>query len=213
MTKIAQLRALYPDTPLDKTTVDADPIQQFQVWLQLAIDAEHIEPNAMTLATVNADGQPSARMVLLKGVDERGFVFFTNYESHKGHDIAANSRVSLLFYWGRLMRQVRIDGIAEKVPEADSDAYFQTRPRDSQIGAWASHQSKVIENRAKLEQRQAAMQKRFAGQDVPRPAYWGGYRVKPQRIEFWQGRPSRLHDRLLYTLQTDGQWVIERLSP
>jgi pyridoxamine 5'-phosphate oxidase len=213
MSKIAGLRARYPDTPLDKAHVDTDPIRQFQDWLQAAIDAQHIEPNAMTLSTVNPAGQPSSRMVLLKGVGAHGFVFFTNHESHKGQDIAANPHVSLLFYWDRLMRQVRIQGIAEKVPEAESEAYFATRPRDSQIGAWVSHQSTTIEDRAVLENRLVEMKERFAGQDVPRPAYWGGYRVQPHLIEFWQGRPGRLHDRLLYTLENDGQWTIQRLSP
>jgi pyridoxamine 5'-phosphate oxidase len=166
----------------------------------------------MTLATAAKDGQPSARVVLLKSFDEHGFVFYTNYQSRKGQDLAENPRASLLFYWSQLWRQVRIDGVVEKISAAESETYFQSRPLGSKLGAWASNQSEVVADRETLEARFAELEKRFGGQ-VPRPEHWGGYRLRPNSIEFWQGRDNRLHDRLRYRLQDDGGWVIQRLGP
>ena len=213
MSKSLDKRHPYPDVPLTKETAHQDAIQQFQAWFDDAIDAKHVEPNAMTLATATPDGLPTARMVLLKEVDQEGFIFYTNYDSHKGQQIAKNPRVALVFYWDQLTRQVRVEGTVEKVDDALSDQYFQSRPRDSQIGAWASDQSSVIESRELLEEKAKTYQQQYEGEPIPRPPYWGGYRVKPLVIEFWQGRPSRLHDRLRYTRQPTGQWEIERLAP
>ncbi len=166
----------------------------------------------MTLATANSEGQPSARIVLLKSFDERGFVFYTNYNSRKGHDLADNARACLLFYWSPLWRQVRVEGTVKKVSEAESDEYFHSRPLGSKLGAWASNQSEAVENRAQLEKRFEEFGWKF-GDNVPRPPHWGGYRIQPAEIEFWQGRENRLHDRLRYRLQPDGSWLIERLAP
>lgn len=210
---IADLRAPYPDHGLTEEAVDADPIVQFNSWLADAIQAGHIESNAMTLATATPDGVPSARVVLLKKADQAGFTFFTNYASRKGQEIAANPQVALVFYWDKLTRQVRVEGTIEKVSAQESDAYYHSRPHGSQIGAWVSHQSTMIENRTILEERWAEVTAQFGDEEIPRPEYWGGYRVVPQRIEFWQGRPSRLHDRLVYTLQADGAWTLARLAP
>ncbi|TWG79867.1 pyridoxamine 5'-phosphate oxidase [Cupriavidus gilardii J11] len=212
MTQLADLRRSYVLGSLDETDVASDPIAQFERWFEEALTAKLPEPNAMTLATVDASGQPSARIVLLKGVDARGFTFFTNYESRKGLDMAANPRAALLFHWVQLERQVRIEGTARKVTEAESDAYFASRPLGSRIGAWASEQSREVPDRTIIEQREAAFRQQF-GENPPRPPHWGGYLVEPTRMEFWQGRPSRLHDRIVYLRQPDGAWRIARLSP
>lgn len=212
---LAHLRRVYTLAlgALRERDVDADPIRQFERWFEQAVKAKVPEPNAMTLATVTPEGAPAARVVLLKGVDARGFVFYTNYESAKGRELAANPRATLVFLWLPLGRQVRIDGTVEKVSVEESQTYFHSRPHDSQLGAWASRQSQVVPTRETLEERFNEAKKRFAGQEVPLPPFWGGYRVLPQTIEFWQGRPSRLHDRLRYFKQPDGSWKLERLSP
>ena len=208
---LSLLRDEYTRAGLSEADADADPIAQFNVWFDDAVAAELLHPNAMTLATVDG-GRPSARVVLLKSVDANGFVFFTNYESRKGHELAANPAATLLFFWAELERQVRVDGTAEKVSEDESDAYFATRPYGSQIGAWASAQSSPIPSRDVLEARARELDARYGGGPVPRPAHWGGYRVAPVEIEFGQGRANRLHDRLRYRL-ADGVWARERLSP
>jgi pyridoxamine 5'-phosphate oxidase len=210
---IADIRKDYRLQTLDEAGVSADPIQQFGVWWQEALQSEIVEVNAMTLATANEQGVPSARIVLLKGYDERGFVFFSNYESKKAGDLQVNPVASLVFFWKELERQVRISGSVEKVTELESDQYFQSRPEGSRIGAWASPQSTVISSRQVIEEKVEALQASFEGKEIPRPLHWGGYRVVPSSIEFWQGRSSRLHDRIQYTLQSDDNWVIERLAP
>jgi pyridoxamine 5'-phosphate oxidase len=212
MSSLAELRKNYSLGSLDEADIDRDPIRQFEKWFAQAVDARLPEPNAMTLATVDARGYPAARIVLIKGVDERGFVFFTNYESRKGAELAVNPRASLLFHWVELERQVRIEGRIDKTDAAESDAYYASRPLASRIGAWASAQSQVIESRAVLEAREAEIRAQY-GEHPPRPPFWGGYRLQPDAIEFWQGRPSRLHDRLRFKRSTDGAWRIERLSP
>ncbi|HEV3427952.1 MAG TPA: pyridoxamine 5'-phosphate oxidase [Paraburkholderia sp.] len=215
MTSLADLRKNYSLGSLDAADVDADPIRQFQTWFAQALDAQLPEPNAMTVATVDAEGRPAARILLIKGVDERGFVFFTNYDSRKGHELTANPHAALLFHWIELERQVRIEGRVEKTSEAESDAYFQSRPLGSRIGAWASEQSAVIDSRTQLEAREREISAQY-GDAPPRPPHWGGYRVVPSVIEFWQGRPSRLHDRIRYTrepAQAGAAWRIERLAP
>jgi len=197
---------------LKKSDVDPNPIKQFAKWYDEATAAGIAETDAMTLATATKNGKPSARIVLLKGFDDRGFVFFTNYESRKAKDLAENPRACLVAYWLPIKRQVRIEGTVEQISEDESEDYFQTRPLGSRIGAWASDQSEVVESREALEKRYAALSERY-GEDVPRPPHWGGYRIQPSLIEFWQGRDNRLHDRLRYRLQADGTWVIERLGP
>lgn len=197
---------------LDETTIDRDPIKQFQLWLNDAIDAKLPLPEAMTLATATPDGRPSARMVLLKQVDHDGFVFFTNYRSAKAEQLDANPFAALVFYWAPLDRQVRVEGSVTRTSEEESRDYFRTRPRESQIGAWASSQSQVISSREVLEQRAQELEALYCDRDVDCPEHWGGYRLKPERIEFWKSRVGRLHDRLLYQRAADG-WTIARLAP
>src|SRR5690348_829244 len=207
----SRLRTEYKRETLDEGAVDADPFVQFARWFDEAVAARLPEPNAMTLATVGAEGRPSARIVLLKGVDAQGFVFFTNYESRKARELSAGAHAALLFHWIELERQVRIEGPVERIDAALSDAYFASRPRRSRVGAWASPQSAPIADRTWLEQRFAEIDARFPS-DVPRPPNWGGYRVRPEAFEFWQGRESRLHDRIAYRRQ-HGDWTIVRLAP
>ena len=211
--QLAEMRRNYAARALDLADLDANPFAQFDHWMREAIETQVIEPNAMTLATADAAGRPAVRTVLLKGFDERGFVFYSNYESAKARDLAANPKVALLFPWLALERQVSAMGIAKKITAAESLKYFLSRPRESQIGAWASRQSEVISTRALLESKFAEMKARFANGEIPLPDQWGGYRVTPQSFEFWQGRPNRLHDRFKYTLQSDGSWTIARLMP
>ena len=211
-TSVADLRREYARARLDEANVSLDPITEFARWFEEAVKAEVQEPNAMTLASVSPDGAPSARMVLLKGFDERGFTFFTDYRSQKGSDLEHNPRAALVFYWAELERQIRITGATVLVGREESEAYFRTRPRGSRISAWISHQSQVIASRKLLEERVPELEQRFPGDDVPLPPYWGGFRVVPAAVEFWQGRSSRLHDRIRYA--RDGEhWRIERLSP
>jgi pyridoxamine 5'-phosphate oxidase len=233
---IAELRREYNLAGLRRKDLAADPFVQFKIWSEQATGArasgrlrqfliyvykslllikrsEMIDLNAMTLATADKQGLPSVRVVLLKGVDQGGLVFYTNYDSRKGHELADNPRAALGFYWPHLERQICVEGEVSKVPAAESDAYFQSRPRGSRIAAWASLQSTVIRDRAQLEDRWARIEKEHEGREVPRPPHWGGYVLKPIQFEFWQGRPNRLHDRFRYSLRSEGTWVIERLSP
>ena len=212
MTSIADLRKSYERAELDESASQPDPVDQFDRWLKEAIQGEVPEPNAMTLATVGSDMRPSTRVVLIKGYDARGIVWFTNYESRKGSELAGNPFAALQFHWVELERVVRIEGVVEKVTDAESDAYFHSRPLDSRIGAWASPQSQVIDGRTVLVTNAAKYAAQFLLQP-PRPPHWGGYRLKPDRWEFWQGRKSRLHDRLRYSQETDGKWLRERLAP
>ena len=209
---IATLRRSYAQSTLHEDDLDADPLLQLNTWLHQAIDAELLEPYAMNLATVDAAGQPSSRIVLLRGLDDRGLMFYTSYLSRKGVAISTNPRVALVFYWPQLERQVRVEGLAEQLSEQESDAYFASRPRGHQLSAWASEQSEPVESQALLAQRVEDYSARFEGEDVPRPHSWGGYLVRPHRIEFWQGRENRLHDRLEFV--KDGTaWRLQRLSP
>lgn len=233
---IAHMRRNYTAGELERRELKSDPIEQFRTWFEAAAHSRgksrwrkigialydvwqavlgntRVEVNAMTLATVGADGKPSSRTVLLKGVDERGFIFFTNYESRKGRELAANPNAALTFFWPELERQICIAGSVTKVSREESEAYFRTRPKGSRIGAWASNQSSVVPDRAALEKLWQEMAARFPGDDVPLPPNWGGYVLRPERIEFWQGRASRMHDRFCYTRQVDDTWKIERLSP
>lgn len=211
---IAQLRKEYTAHTLDRSDVDSDPLIQFKQWMVEAVDSEVPEPNAMVLATVGKDARPSARVVLLKDIEDGGFVFYTNYESEKGRQLAEHPYAALNFNWLELQRQVRIEGKVEKIPGKVSTAYFQSRPRGSQIGAWASPQSMIITDRSVLESNVSRLKERYDGHEVlPKPPNWGGYSLKPDLIEFWQGRPSRLHDRIRYRLDEKGEWVIERLAP
>ncbi|MEM6844496.1 MAG: pyridoxamine 5'-phosphate oxidase [Bacteroidota bacterium] len=211
-TSIADMRQEYTQQALDITDVAADPIQQFTQWFEEAERAQLPEPNAMHLATATANGRPSGRIVLLKGLWQGRFLFYTNYQSQKGQQIAENPRAALTFFWAELERQVRIEGSIAKVDESVSAEYFHSRPRGSQIGAWVSPQSQAIENREVLNKREVQFSEQFAEQEVPKPPHWGGYAVTPHSVEFWQGRPSRLHDRIFYQLSGD-QWQIRRLAP
>ena len=210
---IADIRKDYKLQSFSEIDSLPDPFAQFGKWWKEALDAGVDEVNAMTLATASADGMPDARIVLLKGFDAAGFTFFTNYDSAKGAQLLENPRASLVFFWKELERQIRISGLVVMVSEAESDAYFNSRPEGSRIGAWASPQSQTIESREWLEENERKMREQFPDGMIGRPPHWGGYRVKPTRIEFWQGRPSRLHDRILYSLQTKGNWKIQRLAP
>ena len=212
MTSIADLRKSYERAELNEDASDANPLQQFERWLNEAISAQVPEPNAMTVATVGSDLRPSTRVVLIKGYDAQGITWFTNYESRKGRELAGNPFAALQFHWVELERVVRIEGTVQRVSEAESDAYFHSRPLDSRIGAWASPQSQVIDGRTVLVTTAAKYAAKFMLQP-PRPPHWGGYRLQPERWEFWQGRKSRLHDRLRYLPQADGQWLRERLAP
>jgi pyridoxamine 5'-phosphate oxidase len=210
---IEQLRRDYSGEELNESNVERDPLRQFQRWMEGALNAGVLDPHAMTLATVSAEGKPSARIVLLRAISEGEFTFYTNYESRKGGEVAGNPNVALVFFWLELDRQIRVEGQISTVGEAESDRYFASRPRGSQIAAWASKQSGVISGREELERKFREMEARFSGKLVPRPENWGGMKVRANKIEFWQGRPSRLHDRILYTLQSDGSWAISRLAP
>jgi pyridoxamine 5'-phosphate oxidase len=213
ITDPAAMRRDYEARGLTEEDLLGDPIAQFQSWFEDACRAELFEPNAMTLATVGADGQPSARIVLLKGVDRRGLAFFTSFKSRKSRELGANASAALVFWWGPLARQVRFEGTVERVADAEADAYFASRPRGSQIGAWASAQSAVIADRRALEDAARSHEERFGGSAVPRPEFWGGFRLLPLCAEFWQGRNDRLHDRLRYTRGAGGGWQVERLAP
>jgi pyridoxamine 5'-phosphate oxidase len=209
---IANIRKVYKKNSLSKNDVAPNPIEQFDKWWKEAIAANIDEVNAMSLATCDRNGIPSARIVLLKGIHDDGFVFFTNYTSHKAKDIETNPHVALIFFWKELERQVRVEGHVEKTSDKDSEEYFNSRPRESKIGAWTSRQSEVIPSRRFLQERQESLEEEFSGKEIPRPQFWGGYVVHPEKVEFWQGRPSRLHDRILYVLE-EKSWKILRLAP
>ncbi len=211
--ELAALRRNYTKGGLGDRDLRPNPIEQFRIWFQQALESKLPEPNAMTLATATPDGIPSARMVLLKHFDEAGFVFFTNYDSQKGQELEENPNAALVFYWAELERQVRITGKAAKTSREESEAYFAKRPVPSQIGAWASEQSTVVPNRKTLEEQATALAKWYEGVEIPAPPYWGGFRIAPVTIEFWQGRPDRLHDRFRYTRTEQSKWQIERLAP
>jgi len=210
---VSKLRGSKTGTSLEREDLDDDPIVQFEGWFREACDVDDIDPNAMGLATVDAANRPSMRTVLLKYFDERGFVFFTNFESAKAAHIENNAEVALLFFWRNLGRQVKIQGPAARVPTRETLKYFATRPRGSQIGAWVSAQSSIITSRSLLEAKFDEMKRKFANKEIPLPSFWGGYRVAPVEIEFWQGRENRLHDRFLYRIQDDSTWSIDRLAP
>lgn len=213
MKGLAEIRTEYSKASLDVTTVHANPVDQFKQWLNEAVESKIPEPTAMSLATISEGGRPSSRIVLLKGVENECFLFYTNYQSQKGRELEKNTACALLFFWPELERQVRIEGVAVRLDPDTSEAYFQSRPRGSQVGAWASPQSAPIQNREILEQRVKQIEDRFKGKDLlPRPHQWGGYAVEPFEIEFWQGRPNRLHDRILYT-RLEKDWKINRLAP
>jgi pyridoxamine 5'-phosphate oxidase len=210
---VARLREEYTRAGLKESDADPNPIEQFRTWFEEALAANLHEPNAMTLSTATLEGRPSARVVLLKGFDERGFVFYTNYEGRKSGELEANPYCALDFYWGELERQVRIEGRAGRISDGESDAYFAGRPRGSQLGAWVSEQSRPVADRGVLERRLRELEAEYEGRVVPRPPFWGGYRVEPEIIEFWQGRENRLHDRLVYGRSGDEGWRRERLQP
>jgi len=210
---IADMRREYTRAGLSEADIDPDPFVQFEGWFRDALVANVVETNAMTLATATSDGYPSARIVLLKGFDHDGFVFYTNYESRKGRELEENPRAALLFYWAELTRQVRIEGDITRVSSEESSVYFQSRSELSRLGAWTSRQSQVIASRDVLDTHLRELQEQYGGTDIPLPPYWGGFRLVPRAFEFWHGRPSRLHDRLTYERQPDGAWGIQRLSP
>lgn len=209
----ARIRQEYREEPLEVSSVDRDPLVQFRAWLQEAVDARLREPNAMALATAGADGAPHVRMVLLKGIEAGGFVFYTNYRSQKGTDLASNPEAEMVFYWNELERQVRVHGVVAKVSPDESDSYFRSRPLAAQVGAVASEQSAPLPDRRILEERVAALEARYVDKEVPRPEHWGGYRLSPVWMEFWQGRANRLHDRIRYERQREHRWQITRLYP
>lgn len=210
---LAELRHEYALGALSKADVDPDPIKQFQRWLREAIDAQLPEPNAMTLATADRTGRPYARVLLLKDCDADGFVFFTNYHSDKGRQLAENPHAALVFLWLELERQVRIEGTVAKIPGAESEAYFRSRPRESRLGSLASRQSQIVASRQVLDERFQRLAAQYPDDNIPMPHHWGGYRVRPELLEFWQGRHGRMHDRLRYRLRKDGDWLLERLEP
>jgi pyridoxamine 5'-phosphate oxidase len=210
---ITHLRREYRYEELVEKNIPSNPIPMFKRWFQEALKAKVLDVNALALASISASGKPSNRIVLLKGLDSRGFTFFTNYESRKGKELRQKPVASLLFFWPQLSRQIRIDGKVSKVSTHESDVYFKTRPRGSQLGAWASNQSQTVPNREYLEARMRALEEQFAGKTIPRPPYWGGFRLVPNTLEFWQGRPNRLHDRLQYQRKGQGGWKISRLAP
>jgi pyridoxamine 5'-phosphate oxidase len=212
MSAIADIRKEYKQQSLSEHELAGDPFAQFHTWWKQAIESEIDEVNAMTLATANKNGHPSARIVLLKDADETGFVFYTNYNSSKGIQLEENPFAALVFFWKELERQIRIEGTIAKVDEPESDAYFASRPRESKIGAWASAQSNIVVSRTELEAKVAEIEKKYPG-EIPRPPHWGGYRLIPDSVEFWQGRPGRLHDRLRYSKGEENNWTIERLAP
>ncbi|MDG1477700.1 MAG: pyridoxamine 5'-phosphate oxidase [Vicingaceae bacterium] len=207
-----EMRRDFSGKPLNEESVLKNPIEQYAVWFEEAVNAQLLDPYAMSITTVSVEGQPSTRIVYMRGIKNEGFVFYTNYNSAKGKDLEANNKVALNFFWGELERQIRVEGVVEKISEAASDVYFNKRPRESQIGAWASSQSEKIENRKQLEEQVAFYTEKYKGVDVPRPDHWGGYIVKPTKVEFWQGRASRLHDRIIYT-KKDNVWSLSRVSP
>jgi pyridoxamine 5'-phosphate oxidase len=211
--KVADLRQNYTRQMLLEQEVNPNPFLQFQDWFTQACEAQVIEPNAMTLATVASEGKPSARIVLLKDFDPRGFVLYTNFQSRKGQELTQHPAAALVFWWGELERQVRIEGNITPVSDAEAEDYFQSRPRGSQLGAWVSNQSQVIPNRDVLETRLLQLEQEYGDRPIPRPSHWGGYRLVPSYFEFWQGRPNRLHDRLCYRQTSSNTWIIERLSP
>ncbi|HKP01801.1 MAG TPA: pyridoxamine 5'-phosphate oxidase [Chthoniobacterales bacterium] len=213
LSQLSGLRHEYDAHGLRRADLHSDPLEQFRAWFAAAIAADIRDVNAMSLATATPEGKPSVRIVLLKGVDERGFSFFTNYDSEKGRDLTANPYAALCFYWVKLERQIRISGPVERTSREDSAAYFHSRPAGSRLGAWVSKQSEIIDSRKILDARLEEMKERFEDGEISLPPHWGGYRVKPEQIEFWQGRPNRLHDRFRYSLRADGTWQIDRLAP
>ena len=207
-----EIRRDFSGKPLDENSIKQNPVEQFDVWFEEAVDAQLLDPYAMAITTVNTIGQPSTRIVYMRGISDEGFVFYTNYESNKGKDLVENNKIALNFFWGALERQIRVEGETEKVTDEVSDAYFNNRPRESQIGAWASSQSSSIKDRKELEERVSFFKNKFKGVDVPRPPHWGGFLVRPTKVEFWQGRANRLHDRIVYT-KTQDDWRLDRLAP